>query len=119
MLNIGKLNTLAVIKRYAQAADSYGQMATGSLDSTQTIYVRKIQRKGSLENDADSLHGRKEEEFIARYNENIRLNDQLEVVRYRSNKNLPKVYEITDVEEIGRGVGIKIRATLLVDRSSS
>jgi hypothetical protein len=32
---------------------------------------------------------------------------------------LPKVYEITDVEEIGRGVGIKIRATLLVDRSSS
>lgn len=119
MLNIGKLDTLAYIKRYTLSTNSYGETAVGELDSTQTIYVRKIQRKGTLENEVDSLHGKKEEEFIARYNENIRLNDQLCVVRYRNNKNLQKIYQITDVEEIGRGVGIKIRATLLIDRSSS
>jgi head-tail adaptor len=119
MLNIGKLDIRGSLKKNTMAVNAYGQFVQES-QTEEPIWLRKVIKKGYLGNDVDSLHNTKEAEFIIRFRTDIKLNDVISIPRFRSNASGDdREYSITDIEEIGRGEGLKIKTILNTSRNKS
>jgi head-tail adaptor len=119
MLEIGKLDIRGFLRKNTKNANSYGQFILDS-QTLEPIWLRKVVKKGVLSNDADSLHNSKEVEFIIRFRTDIKLNDVISVPRFRSNQSGDqREYNIVDIEEIGRGQGLKLKTVLSSSRTQS
>ncbi len=119
MIEIGKLDIRGFLRQNSMTANSYGQFTVDS-QTVVPIWLRKIHKKGMMNNDADSLHNVKDIDFIIRYRTDIKLNDIISVPRFRNNASGDqREFTIVDIEEIGRGQALKLKTTLNTSRNKS
>lgn len=102
-MRAGKLNRrLTIERRTVDGADDFNA-PTGEWQAVATVWAGRMRREGSERVVAAELAGVRTAEFEVRSGVDVRVTDRL---RFDG-----RIWNVTDVREIGRGVGLLLTAT--------
>jgi len=109
MLNIGTLDQVGQLFERSTATDLNTGQRVQSLGNYVPFYFRRLLRKSENTFNANTQYNNTEFEIIARFNTAFRNDSVVKIYRNKNSSGALEYYRVIGIEEIGRGVGLKIR----------
>ena len=108
MLNIGTLDQVGALMETIMSTATDGQRIR-TLRNPVTFYFRRLVKKNENTFNANARYTNAEFEIITRFNTMFKNNSIVVIYNNKNTSGDQEYYSVIGIEEIGRGVGLKIR----------
>lgn len=109
MLNIGTLDQVGTVYTTTMTTDTNTGQRLKTFSSPTTFYFRRLLRKNENTFNANARYTNTEFEIITRFNTIFKNNSVVSIYNNKNTSGDQEYYSVVGIEEIGRGVGLKIR----------
>lgn len=109
MLNIGTLDQVGSVYTITMSTDTDTGQRIKTASSPTTFYFRRLLKKNENTFNANARYTNAEFEIITRFNTIFKNNSIVLIYNNKNTSGDQEYYSVIGIEEIGRGVGLKIR----------